>query len=186
MCTHGAITGVLDLVKEHTIQPGDVNKVEIITSRYVNGLTGSPFEIRDNPQVDAQFSGPYTVAASIIRRKFGIGEIQEDSIRDPQMLALAKKVECTVDDSIKTYLTPVTVRIDLKNGGSFSKKVEVLKGNPGNPMTEEEAIEKFNDCVRSGMKKISDRSRNKLVQLILHLETLRDVRELLRSLKESK
>ena len=183
MCTHGAITGVLDLVKEHNIRPEDVKEVEIITSRYVNGLIGSPFEIRDNPQVDAQFSGPYTVAASIIRRRFGIGEIQEDSIRNPQILALAERVRCTVDDSIKTYLTPVTVRIDLKNGGSFSKKVEVLKGNPANPMTEEEDIEKFKDCVKFGVKRMSGNRRDKLVQLILHLETLSDVREIIRYLR---
>jgi 2-methylcitrate dehydratase PrpD len=183
MCTHGAITGTLDLVKEHNIQPDDVEKVEVITSRYVNGLIGAPFEIRDNPQVDAQFSGPYTVAAAIIRGKFGIGEIQEDSIRDSQIMALAERVSCSVDDSIKTYLVPVTVKIHLRNGGSISKRVEVLKGNPANPTTEEEDIEKFNECARFGIREMSEGRRDKLVELILSLEELSNVQEIVEYLR---
>jgi 2-methylcitrate dehydratase PrpD len=183
MCTHGAITGTLDLVKEHNIQADDVEKVEIITSRYVNGLIGAPFEIRDNPQVDAQFSGPYTVAAAIIRGKFGIGEIQEDSIRDSQIMALAERVICSVDDSIKTYLVPVTVRMHLRNGGSISKRVEVLKGNPANPTTEEEDIEKFNECARFGIREMSEGRRDKLVELILNLEELSNVQEIVEYLR---
>jgi 2-methylcitrate dehydratase PrpD len=168
----------LDLVKEHDIRPEDINEVQVITSRYSHGLIGSPFEIRDNPQVDAQFSGSYTVAAAIIRRKFGIAEIQEDSIRNPQILSLAKRVKCTPDDSIKTSLAPVTVRFDLGDGSSVSKRVDVLKGNPANPTTEEEDIEKFNDCVKFGVKRMSDEKRDTLVQLIFNLESVNDVGEI--------
>lgn len=178
-CTHGAITGALDLVKEHNIQPGDIEQVEVITSRYVHGLVGKPFEIRDNPQVDAQFSIPYTVAAAIIRERFGIAELQENSIRDNQVLSLTKKVKCIADESINTLLVPVTVRINLRDGASYSKKIEVLKGNPANPTTGQEDIEKFNECVKFGRKSMSDEKRDKLVKLILNLEALSDVREII-------
>jgi len=182
MCTHGGITAALDLVKEHDIRPKDIKEVEVITSRYSHGLIGSPFEIRDNPQVDAQFSGAYTVAAAIIRRKFGIAEIQEDSVRDPEILSLAKRVKCSADDNIKTSLAPVTVRFDLGDGSSVSKRVDVLKGNPANPTTEEEDMQKFNECVEFGLKRMSDEKRDTLVHLILNLESVSDVEEIVECL----
>ena len=178
MCTHGGIMAALDLVKEHNIRPEDIKEVEVSTSRYSHGLIGSPFEIRDNPQVDAQFSGSYTVAAAIIRRTFGITEIQEDSIRNPQILSLAKRVKCTADDNIKTSLVPVTVRFGLGDGSSVSKRVDVLKGNPANPTTEEEDIQKFNECVKFGVKRMSEKGRDRLVQLILNLESVGDIGEI--------
>ena len=179
LCTHGAIMGALELAKKHNIRPDDVEEVKVIISRYVDGFVGRPFEIRDIPQVDAQFSISYTVASAIIRGKFGIAEIQEETIRDQQILSLAKRVKCIVDDSINTFLVPIVVEINLKNGVSFSKKIEILKGSPANPTTEEEDIDKFNKCVDFGIKKISDERRDKLVKLILNLEELSDVRELI-------
>ena len=178
-CTHGAITGVIELVKEHNIQPQDIERVEVITSRYVHDLVGKAFEIRDNPQVDAQFSIPYTVAAAIIRGRFGIAELQESSIRDNQILSLAKKVKCIADESINTLLVPVTVRISLRDGVSYSKKVEILKGNPDNPTTEEENTEKFNECVKFGRKPMSDERREELAKLLLNLEAISDVQEII-------
>ena len=71
-----------------------------------------------------------------------------------------------------------TVRMELRNGRVVSRRVEILKGNPANPTTEEEDIEKFNECVRFGVKEMSDEGRNKLAQLILNLEKLDDIREI--------
>jgi 2-methylcitrate dehydratase PrpD len=178
-CNHGAITGALDLVKEHNIQAQDIEQVEVITSRYVHDLVGKPFEIRDNPQVDAQFSIPYTVAAAIIRGRFGIAELQESSIRDNQILLLAKKVKCIADESINTLLVPATVRINLRDGARYSKEIKILKGNPANPLTEEEDVEKFNECAKFGRKPMSDEKRGKLAEAILNLEALSDVREII-------
>ena len=181
-CTHGAIMATLYLTKKHNIRPDDVQEVKVITSRYVNGLVGRPFEIREIPQVDAQFSIPYTVASAIIQRKFTIAEIQEHRIRDQQVLSLAKKVKCIVDDSINTFVVPVVVEINLRNAISFSKKIEILKGSPANPTTEEEDIQKFNECINFGIRRISDERRDKLVKLILNLEELSNIQEMIQYL----
>lgn len=172
----------LYLAKKHNIRPDDVQEVKVITSRYVNGLVGRPFEIREIPQVDAQFSIPYTVASAIIQRKFTIAEIQEHRIRDQQVLSLAKKVKCIVDDSINTFAVPVVVEINLRNGISVSKKIEILKGSPANPTTEEEDIQKFNECINFGIRRISDERRDKLVKLILNLEELSNIQEMIQYL----
>jgi len=181
-CTHGAIMATLYLAKKHNIRPDDVQEVKVITSRYVNGLVGRPFEIREIPQVDAQFSIPYTVASAIIRGKFGVAEIQEDTIRDQQILSLAKRVKCIVDDRVNTFVVPVVVEINLRNGISVSKRIEILKGSPANPTTEEEDIQKFNECVNFGIRRISDERRDKLVKLILNLEELSNIQEMIQYL----
>jgi 2-methylcitrate dehydratase PrpD len=72
----------------------------------------------------------------------------------------------------------VEVTLKLKNGASLSKRIDVLKGNPMNPTTEEEDIAKFSECVKYGIKKMGAGTRDKLVELILNLEKLPDVCEL--------
>lgn len=46
---------------------------------------------------DAQFSLPYIVATCLARGKFGLAELEESTLRDRDILALADKVDYEVD-----------------------------------------------------------------------------------------
>ena len=68
-CTHPAIDATLDLVRSTELRPeaGPGGGGALLQVTY--DLVGAPFQVRSNPQADAQFSIPYTVAAAIRRRR---------------------------------------------------------------------------------------------------------------------
>ena len=61
-----AIALALNLRKEHDIKLNTVQGITVICSKMVYNMVGKPFEIRNNPQTDAQFSIPYTVIIAIL------------------------------------------------------------------------------------------------------------------------
>lgn len=65
--------------------------------------------------------------------------------------------------------------IKLKNGKEYSYKVTEPKGDPKNPMTDEELLAKFRDCTKPTLK-ASD--IEKVIKLILDLEELEDITKL--------
>ena len=65
-CTHPVIDAALSLKKEHDIQWQEVLEGTIALPPQSMGQIGSPFVVRDNPTVDAQFSAQYTAALALI------------------------------------------------------------------------------------------------------------------------
>jgi len=61
-CNHASIDAMLSIQRREEIEPGDVKEIEIVVPEHVFGIVGKPFELRANPQIDAQFSLQYTVA----------------------------------------------------------------------------------------------------------------------------
>ena len=79
--THAPIEATLSIVKENNISPDDVEEVIAHVTQTACNLVGKPFEIRANPQVDAQYSIPYTVSVAIARRDISIDDFFEDTIK---------------------------------------------------------------------------------------------------------
>ncbi len=46
---------------------------------------------------DAKFSAQFITAACLLRGRFGLPELTQEALRDPEILALAAKVECVAD-----------------------------------------------------------------------------------------
>ena len=57
-----------------------------------------------------------------------------------------------------------------------SRKVDMAKGNPGNPLCMEELNNKYIDCVRSSL---SPEDTDKSLDLITRLESMSDITELM-------
>jgi 2-methylcitrate dehydratase PrpD len=57
--------------------------------------------------------------------------------------------------------------------------VEYVKGHPKNPMTIEEVIEKFQNCLRFSPLPIEQKNINDLILSVRHLEEEDDVRRLI-------
>ena len=93
----------------------------------------------------AKLSTPYAVAAGLI---YGRADLAMFEPVDPKIADFAKKVEVR-EDSQLTELSPgkrvaiVTVR--MKNGEMFTERVDYAKGDPENPLTEEEFAQKVRE-----------------------------------------
>ena len=66
--------------------------------------------------------------------------------------------------------------VRLKDGRVFEHQVNVLRGSPDRPLTDDALIEKFHDCV-GGVLSLEQEER--IVDLVLNLERLNDIGKLM-------
>jgi 2-methylcitrate dehydratase PrpD len=179
--THASIDAALYLKENYQFKISDIDKIELYTSKMVKDMVGSPFKIRENPQVDAQFSIPYTVSVALIEGKPFIDDFYDDRVRNFKAMNLIKKISIITDEQLeKRNISSSSIKLYLKNGEIFNHHVDVFKGNPKNPLSENEYVEKFKKCANFGIKKFNQSQLNELYEKILNLEKIKDISELTR------
>jgi 2-methylcitrate dehydratase PrpD len=177
--THTPIYAVLHLMKEERIAAEQIEEVEVFVSKGCYQTAGRPFEIRTDPQVDAQFSIPYTVATAILTGRVGLQDFTETAIKDPRRIALAKKVTVSIDPTLlepSTNVVNLESRILMKGQGkSHSSKASVSTGHPECPMSKEEIFAKFENCLRFGRDSLSRQKIRQAFDVMKDVEVLEDV-----------
>jgi len=177
--THASIDAALAIKKELNIEPSNIEEISAHVSKMAQEMVGKPFVIRENPQVDAQFSIPYTVATALLNGDVFLDDFEEQTIRKAQATELAKK--------IKVFINPDLHERDMSNanlflkhkGTEYNKKIDAMKGSPANPMTLHECIEKFKKCVAySKHQTISDKAEQ-VLECLVNLENLEDTASLM-------
>jgi len=170
-CAHAPIDGALQLAMTHNIRPENVVEVTIYANELVKDTAGGPFVIRTDPEVDAKFSIPYTVAVALSRKEVTLDHFKENIIRNPELGKLAAKVKVVVDpefEGSRSPVGPIKIRVKMEDGREFSNRVEFAKGHLQNPMSELEFYEKFRDCVRHCAKPISEQNSERLLHMLRH------------------
>jgi len=175
--THGSIDATLNIVQENDIRPDDVVEVVAHVTQDAYNIVGKPFAIRESPQVDAQFSIPYTISVAIARKNVFIDDFFEEKIKgDTQVLELTKKVRVVVDQKpIAKGLTPCVVDISTKDGKVYSERVEILRGDPRKPVSVEEVAQKLRRCAAFSAKPISKENIEEMIRLVSNLEAVAEV-----------
>jgi 2-methylcitrate dehydratase PrpD len=174
-CSHAALEAALGLVHEHDLAPDDVLAVEVSHSPLMHRLVGAPFEPKDNAQVTAQFSVRYAIASALLRRRLGIAEIQDDAIHDPRIKSLTDRIDVVVDETSKGSRTPATVTMKTRTHGTLKRTGTKFPWGPEDPPTTQSLRTKFDECMASGAKPLSDNSRELLVQRVEQIETIGDM-----------
>ncbi len=162
----------------------DYKQVESILARvnkYSIKVLTIPEETKADPRtvVDAQFSLPYAIACGMVKGHENIDDYTYEAIRDPEVLALAKKVKWVLDPEIeKVYpkYYPCTVEVTMKDGSVITSHTEYPKGDPENPVSWEEAVGKFRFMAghEMGSYKVE-----KIIDLCSRLDELENLNELL-------
>jgi len=171
------IDAVLKIVKENDLPPEKVKKVRVGILRAGAYLIAEPLEEKYTPQsiVDAQFSMPFGAAVAVLYRKAGLREFRLSKIRSEEVKRMMKRVECVTDPDLeKTFPKQwcATAEILTRDGKRYFTKVEYCKGDPENPLSWEEVIDKFNDL--SGRSLTKER-RLKIVNQVRRLERIGDI-----------
>lgn len=166
-------------MKEEKIAAEQIEEVAVFVSKGCYQTAGRPFEIRTDPQVDAQFSIPYTVATAILTGRVGLQDFTETAIKDPRRIALARKVKVSIDP---TLLEPSTNVVNLEShilmkgqGKSYSSKASVSTGHPECPMSKEEIFTKFENCLQFGGDSFSRQKIRQAFDAMNNVEVVEDV-----------
>jgi 2-methylcitrate dehydratase PrpD len=182
--THCAVTGVLDLVSKHAIKTRDIQEVRVRIGerdmRSVGGWTDDEKKKKHRPEgvVDAQFSIPYTVAATLVSGGLSLEEFTDAKLRSEEILDLAARVKTILTpefDHGPMDVKPQVVEIVMRDGKVFSEKIVYPKGNPNNPVTSEELVAAFRSMASYAAKPLGGAKIDDAVALTLRLEEMNDV-----------
>lgn len=167
---HPAVDAVLDLVERHGLKAGDVERVRVEGFDELTRL----LEYAPRTVVGAQFSVPFALAVALCYRRVGLEEVSEATLRSPEVLAVARRVEVAVDpDLARAFPAKTIARVTLVTArGEHRATVEYPRGNPENPLTDAELALKFHGLAAPALG--AGRARA-LQDAILTLPDARDV-----------
>jgi len=177
--THGYIQGALEIVKENDIQPNQIEEVNLTVGTFGGRHVCEPVAVRQNPQlsIDAKFSMFFTVAVAFTKRKVEISDFLPDNLKNSKVLDLAKRMKHKIDPTYGV-VTPALIEVKTTDGRFFSKFIKTLYGHPENPLSQNDLIAKFKDCVRYAKKPLPAEKTEKFIEQILKLEEVKDIREI--------
>jgi aconitate decarboxylase len=165
----------LELFSKHEIKPDEIEDVEVRVSDFAYKVTGKPFSIGPNPEVDAQFSIQYVTANALVRGSSRLEHFTEQKIKDPAVMSLLEKVHVILDE--KLILDETHMRVRLKNDKIYSSHKQWGKGQPPNPLSEKEFEDKFWQCIEFSRLNLSDEHVNKIVSAVKDFEEIEDISE---------
>jgi 2-methylcitrate dehydratase PrpD len=143
---HACIDAALALVREQKLDPGEVDRIHALVPAEVVKTVCEPLANKRRPanSYDAQFSIPYVIAAALRREKFTLAELEDATLADPAVLALADRVDYEVDPRSTFPLHYCgEVIVTTRAGGTMRHREQVNRGNAERPLTSAEIVEKF-------------------------------------------
>lgn len=159
------------------VRAKDVKKIVAKVSDFTIRVLCTPPERKYRPitHVDAQFSLPYTIAVAICKNKTGPEEFKEEVLGDPEVLKLAEKITWELDpEAEKVYpkAYPATVIATLNDGREVVSHVDYPKGDPENPVSIDDIVNKFNILTEKYFEK---KRKEKIITEIKQIETIDDI-----------
>ena len=138
--THPSVEAAIHL--RDKVKPEEVEAIEIST--YDLAVSG-----HDHTEIPGSYSAkmsiPYATAAGLLYGKAGLQEFTEEAVRGDRILNLTGKIKVTADDSLSEVFPAVQaaiVKIHTPEG-EFTERVDFPKGEPENPLTEEEFRDRY-------------------------------------------
>ena len=147
---HPAIDATLDMRKELKLQPEEIDRIEVYTYKLAVG-SHDHTDIRGISS--AKLSTPFAVALAIVKGSAGYADYNEDNLNDYWIKNLTRKVKVVEDENLTAQSPAVRgakVTIYLKNGGDYEATCLYHKGEPENPLTQEELEGKFRGLAMYG------------------------------------
>lgn len=178
---HYAIEATENIIKEHKLSASKIGHINVLTHQ--NAKQGS--DIPDYQSVlHARLSIQYGIASILVRGKAGLAEYTEEAIKDPIVKDISKKISIKVDPEIqKLYPNPrsMIVHIIDSSGNEYSSCIDHAKGDPENPMSEDELVNKF-ISITSGLA--SKDEQRYLINNALHIDEIDNISSFMTKLRE--
>jgi 2-methylcitrate dehydratase PrpD len=180
----GPLDLILKIVNQYDLQPDDIRSIKIGLVKTAFPIVAEPYEQKINPQsvVDAQFSMPYGAAVAVIYRRTWLEQYSEDVLHNAEVKKIMKKVDFYTHERLNQVFPkkwPAEVEIETTSGQIYREHIDFPKGDPENPLSWEEMIDKFRYLASSAY---SDKRQDDIISTVRNLEELKSIRELMQLL----
>ena len=176
----GPIDGILELMAKNGIEADSVESVTLGVLRTGFPIVCRPEEAKYDPKsvVDAQFSMPFGGAVAILFGEATLAQYTEENAKAPRVREMMKRVRCVEDPELEKEFPrkwPASVVIKTKQGTEHSIWVAYPKGDPENPLSWDELIDKFRNLTRTVF---SGARQDAIIERVRSLEREKDLRVL--------
>ena len=177
------------LLREHRLSHEGIAEVDVGTSE--RAMRVLAFSEPETPY-QAKYSMPYCIAAALVDHQVTLETFTSEKMEDRDIINVRKKVHLSfpnlpiwpgladVGPDTEFVGNPVTVR--TADGRSYNARVDIPRGDPALPLTDDELLTKYHDCVRTQLR---PNQTEHSVALVLGLERVADIRTLLTTLSSS-
>ncbi|MBN2439289.1 MAG: MmgE/PrpD family protein, partial [Deltaproteobacteria bacterium] len=155
-----------------TFRPDDVEEVQVSLYQASLDLLGN---VEPKTPYLAKFCLPFCAATALRYGHVQRGDFTDARLRDADIGSLMQKIRIQSDPELTGAYPrkwPARVRIVLKDGRQLAAANEYPKGDPENPLSEEEVIGKFKSLV-SGV--IPPARTDMLIERVLHIDESPDI-----------
>jgi len=175
---HAFLDALLALYREEGLRAEQVAFVTCPIADWMIPVMCEPREVKLHPQSEyhAKFSFPFTMAAALTFGRLGVEAFSAENIRDPKILALARKIHHEVDHTAPgTGRFKGWVKVATADGRRLERIVEDNWGSAANPMTPDEVRRKFRE---NAALALDEARAEAIVERTGTMETLGDIGEL--------
>ena len=115
-----------------------------------------------------------------MRGTVGLGDFTNADLHSPEILAASKKIKIETNHiSDPAEFVPQTMSARLKNGEEKMAKIDKLFGSPDDPLSREQHIDKFRNCLLFGLGNAKAKpTADSLITLVDNLEHSDDCRKI--------
>jgi 2-methylcitrate dehydratase PrpD len=174
--THACADAAMILARQHQFEIDDIVRIKALVPGEVVKTVCEPVANKRRPAnaYDAQFSIPYLVAASLIRGRFTLAELEPEALNDEAILRVCDLVDYEVDPR-STFPRHYTgdVQISLRDGRVLMHREAMNRGCADRPLSNGEIVEKFTGNARM---RLSVRQASEVQEAVLGLDRAADVR----------
>ncbi len=121
---------------------------------------------------------PFGAALAILRKDAFLDRYQMNEINDPEIRECMKKIRCLRDPELNRDFPrkwPARVVVQTTDGRNFEHRLEHPKGDPENPLSWDEVIDKFTSLAAEVLPLSQCR---RIITLVRNVDQLEDVTEL--------
>ncbi len=175
--SHAPLTAMMKIVKEHAVNPDSVTEIKVEVIARAADILGDPAKYRPTSKETADHSLPYSLAVGLMDGKVTPLQFTQERIDDPALIPVMDKIKVVPNDEFESLFPkfqPSQVTIIMESGKEFRQRVDVPKGDPRDPMTEEEIAVKFNAL---GQKVVGEDACVKLREVIMNMEEVENLDE---------
>ena len=180
--THGAIEAILEMKKDAEINIENVEEVKV--SQLTHGMYIADEQVGpDSYYKSCQFNLPYIAACVIADGDVTETQFTKERISDPLIHELAEKIKVVADEGLDSIYPeecrPTTVEIKLKNGETYTKRIDYPKGEPRQPLTDNELYKKF---VKWAGPSLSQEKAKEIRDSVFRIDEFDDISDFMRIL----
>lgn len=176
--THGVIDACLVLKTRHGFDSGDIARVSIDVPPLVNQLVGRP------PKTDmeinyARLCARYTAACALISGALSVDDFSAAAYARLEHQDLAGRIKLNPQSDLDpNALTPVNVKIAMRDGSELTETRADVYGSPSRAMTRRAQIDKLTGNCQRSAKPLNAVEVEQLGELVDGLDGLADVSDL--------